>query len=414
MDRVNKFKRPVVKSTPKPNKGGASEESKAATPGGWGSESWDAKKSASSFGGAKVRPSSASKHTQEGAGAGGATNESTKRAASSTGQAPSKASGLRGASEGRPVSMQTPLHALGIKSVPVPKTTQSDRPQEKTPEPKAGGGAGSNPKAGEATNKSTKADSFGGPALRSGYDPRAASEGRPETERKPTPKYKAGGGAGANPKAGFGRSASVGRTAEVKELTTSSPQTTPKYKGEGDLVAPSGPSTASDPRVQKKPAVRTRHQPAPKQQETIAEMISSGRLKPDAITAFIADRLAKPPDQAEQEDIASAIVNGLFGKPMSEEVAMAIATDLYKFESSSKATDSIAKSILNGSFRNPMSKDVALAIAEKLDVFENSKDAEVLITGAIRNGLFGAPIPRTVKEAIACNFAKWSPRGTGF
>jgi len=215
-------------------------------------------------------------------------------------------------------------------------------------------------------------------ALRSGSDPRAASEGRPETEGKPTPEYKVGEGAGANPKAGFGRSASVGR------------------------------------QVKKKPAVRTRNQPAPKQQETIAEMISSGSLKPDAIKDFIADRLAKPLDQAEQEDIASAIVNGRFGEQMSEEVAMAIATNLYKFKSSLAATNSISKSIFYGRFGKPMSEDVALAIAAKLDVVENSDDARVLIKVAIMNGLFGKPIPETVAVAMATNYEKWYPRGTPF
>jgi hypothetical protein len=262
-------------------------------------------------------------------------------------------------------SPDLPRYPLHIESVLVSKKTQSDMPQEKTPEPKAGERSASIPR---------------GPAL------------RPASTSKPTPE-------------GAGAATLLGRpSTPAKEQKTLSTQAFFAYLSNHAKLPPSSDKISDALQV------------------TIAEYISFSAFSASShtfanpmnekIALAIAKNLGMFTNPKAQESIAKSIFEGKLGEPMREDVALAIAKNLGTF-TNDDAQKSIAESINTGKFGNSgetgdiMSEDVAIAIAKNLGTFTND-DAKKSIANSINTEKFGYPMPTEVALAIAKNLGTFT------
>ena len=78
-------------------------------------------------------------------------------------------------------------------------------------------------------------------------------------------------------------------------------------------------------------------------------------------------------DQTTQRNISQAIQKGVFGDPMTDELAEKIAENLHFFKDP-VAQKHIVRAISYGKFRNPMTDKLAEKIAKNLNFFKNDKN----------------------------------------
>ena len=88
-----------------------------------------------------------------------------------------------------------------------------------------------------------------------------------------------------------------------------------------------------------------------------------------------------------QKRIALAIYDGIFGKPIPSDVALALVSKLDTFKDRGAQQD-IALAIVEGKFGDPIRDEVALALVSKLDTFIDP-EARRNIALAILTGKFG-------------------------